>query len=78
MSAKVDEANAAATKIHESFQGILNKVKEEITAHKTETQTALHKLKKQIKANPKQIVVQEPEQTTVVNAETPKNANNDF
>ena len=55
LKAKVDEANTAVTKLKESIQGILKKVKEEFTALKTETGTGMEGLKKDIdvlKAHP--------------------------
>ena len=48
MKAKVDEANAAVTKLKESVQGILKKVKEEFTASKTETGANIEGINKEI------------------------------
>ena len=50
----------------------LDEISAQFTAHKNETLTARHKLLKDISAEFKQIVVQEPEQTVVVNADAPK------
>ena len=47
---KIDEANGAVTKMKESIQGVLKKVKEEFSANKTETAAAIENLQKEVKA----------------------------
>jgi uncharacterized protein YPO0396 len=46
---QIEEANSSIAKMKENVQTILKKVKEEFTQNKTETQTAIDNLQKEIK-----------------------------